>query len=284
MNADVWGLVLTAAIGHALWNFAARKAAGDAAIIWLSVVVGVLVAIPFCAYTWWQSAPPPLPLSWSGGLCLVATGIIHGLYFALLAEAYEHGEISLVYPVARGSGVGLTALAAWLALGEDISLLGASGIALVLAGIFCLGASAFKHQTHGLQLALGVGLTIVCYSLVDKIGVGYVQPLYYITGMWLIGSLVRAPWVVRRYGAGLLTIARVHWPVITLIGVASLGTYLLILYAYTQGPVGYIVAVRESSVVIGALLGWIFLKERLTLLKVTGLLAIVGGLVLIKAS
>ncbi len=284
MNADVWGLVLTAAIGHALWNFAARKAAGDAAIIWLSVVVGVLVAIPFCAYTWWQGTPPPLPLSWSGGLCLVATGIIHGLYFALLAEAYEHGEISLVYPVARGSGVGLTALAAWLALGEDISLLGASGIALVLAGIFCLGASAFKHQTRGLQLALGVGLTIVCYSLVDKIGVGYVQPLYYITGMWLIGSLVRAPWVVRRYGAGLLTIARVHWPVITLIGVASLGTYLLILYAYTQGPVGYIVAVRESSVVIGALLGWIFLKERLTLLKATGLLAIVGGLVLIKAS
>lgn len=271
-----------AAIGHALWNFAARKAAGDAAIIWLSVVVGTLVAIVLCAYTWWQGAPPLL--SWLGGLCLVATGIIHGLYFALLAEAYEHGEISLVYPVARGSGVGLTALVAWLALGEEISLLGASGIALILAGIFCLGASAFKHQTRGLRLALGVGLTIVCYSLVDKIGVGYVQPLYYITGMWLIGTLVRTPWIVRRYGAGLLTTARVHWQVITLIGVASLGTYLLILYAYTQGPVGYIVAVRESSVVIGALLGWIFLEERLTLLKATGLLAIVGGLVLIKAS
>ena len=282
MNAEVWGFVLTAAIGHALWNFAARKAAGDAAIIWLSVVVGTLVAILLCAYTWWQGAPPLL--SWLGGLCLVATGIIHGLYFALLAEAYEHGEISRVYPVARGAGVGLTALVAWLALGEDISLLGASGIALVLAGIFCVGASACKHQTRGLQLALGVGLTIVCYSLVDKIGVSYVQPLYYIAGMWLVGTLVRAPWIVRRYGAGLLTTARVHWQVITLIGVASLGTYLLILYAYTQGPVGYIVAVRESSVVIGALLGWIFLKERLTLLKATGLLAIVGGLVLIKAS
>ena len=282
MNAEVWGLVLTAAVGHALWNFAARKAAGDAAVIWLSVVVGALVAVLLCAYTWWQGAPPLL--SWPGGLCLVATGLIHGLYFALLAEAYEHGEISLVYPVARGSGVGLTALVAWLALGEDISLLGASGIALVLAGIFCLGASALKHQTCGLRLALGVGLTIVCYSLVDKIGVGYVQPLYYIAGMWLIGTLVRAPWVVRRYGAGLLTTARVHWQAIALIGGASLGTYLLILHAYTQGPVGYIVAVRESSVVIGALLGWIFLEERLTPLKATGLLAIVGGLMLIKAS
>ena len=282
MSTEVWGLVLTAAVGHALWNFAARKAAGDAAVIWLSVAVGTLVAVLLCAYTWWQGAPPTL--SWLGGLCLVATGIIHGLYFALLAEAYEHGEISLVYPVARGSGVGLTALAAWLVLGEDISLLGASGIALVLAGIFCLGAPALKHQTRGLQLALGVGLTITCYSLVDKIGVGYVQPLHYITGMWLISTLVCAPWVVRRYGAGLLTTARVRWQTIALIGVASLGTYFLILYAYTQGPVGYIVAVRESSVVLGALLGWFFLQERLTLLKVTGILAIVGGLVLIKAS
>ena len=282
MSNEVWGLVLTAAVGHALWNFAARKAAGDAAVIWLSVAVGTLVAVLLCAYTWWQGAPPTL--SWPGGLCLVATGIIHGLYFTLLAEAYEHGEISLVYPVARGSGVGLTALAAWLALGEDISLLGASGIALVLAGIFCLGAPALKHQTRGLQLALGVGLTITCYSLVDKIGVGYVQPLHYITGMWLISTLVCSPWVVRRYGAGLLTTARVRWQTIALIGVASLGTYFLILYAYTQGPVGYIVAVRESSVVLGALLGWVFLQERLTLLKATGILAIVGGLVLIKAS
>ena len=282
MSTEVWGLVLTAAVGHALWNFAARKVAGDAAVMWLSVVVGALVAVLLCAYTWWQGAPQTL--SWRGGLCLLATGIIHGLYFALLAAAYEHGEISLVYPVARGSGVGLTALVAWLVLDEDISPLGASGIALVLAGIFCLGAPALKHQTRGLQLALGVGLTIVCYSLVDKIGVGYVQPLYYIAGMWLIGTLVRAPWAVRRYRAGLLTAVRVHWPTIALIGVASLGTYLLILYAYTQGPVGYIVAVRESSVVLGALLGWCFLRERLTLLKATGILAIVAGLVLIKAS
>ena len=82
----------------------------------------------------------------------------------------------------------------------------------------------------------------------------------------------------------MLTTARVRWQTIALIGVASLGTYFLILYAYTQGPVGYIVAVRESSVVLGALLGWVFLQERLTLLKATGILAIVGGLVLIKAS
>ena len=147
---------------------------------------------------------PPLILSWPAGICLLATGIFHALYFALLARAYEHGEISTVYPIARGSGVGLTAFVAYLSLGEDISLLGAGGIALVFAGILCVGAPVLKLQARGLQLALGVGLTIVCYSLIDKIGVGYVQPVYYICGMWLIATLVRMPFVVRQYGMKLL--------------------------------------------------------------------------------
>ena len=170
MNADVWGLVLAAAIGHALWNFAAYKVAGNVAVLWLSFASGILFVMPLCAYIWWQGTP--LILSWPAGLCLLATGVFHGLYFALLARAYEHGEISTVYPIARGSGVGLTAFVAYLSLGEDISLLGAGGIALVFAGILCVGAPALKLQARGLQLALSVGLTIVCYSLIDKIGVG----------------------------------------------------------------------------------------------------------------
>ncbi len=282
MNADVWGLVLAAAIGHALWNFAAYKVAGNMAVMWLSLAAGVLFVLPLCAYIWWQGTP--LALSWPGGLCLLATGILHALYFALLARAYEHGEISTVYPIARGSGVGLTALVAYLSLDEAISRLGAGGIGLTLLGIFCVGAPALKLQPRGLQLALSVGLTIVCYSLIDKIGVGYVQPIYYIGGMWIIATFVRMPFIVRQYRAELLATARASCGYIALIGAGSLATYLLILYAYTQGPVSYIIAARESSVVIGALLGWIFLKERFTAVKTIGILAIVGGLMLLRAS
>lgn len=281
MNADVWGLVLAAALGHALWNFAAYKVAGNTAVLWLAFASGILFITPLCAYLWWQGTP--LVLSWPGGLCLLATGLVHALYFALLAQAYEHGEISTVYPIARGSGVGLTALVAYLGLGEDISLPGAGGIALVFGGIFCVGASALKLQARGLQLALSVGLTIVCYSLIDKIGVGYVQPIYYICGLWVIATLARLPFVLRQYGAELLTTARAFYGYILLIGGGSLATYLLILYAYTQGPVSYIIAARESSVVIGALLGWVFLKERLTVVKTLGIVAIAGGLILLRA-
>jgi len=282
MTAEVWGLVLTAAVGHALWNFAARKVAGDMAVLWLSFGLGIVVMIPVCVYVWWQGSPPIL--TWTGGICLLATGTFHALYFAFLARAYEHGEISVVYPVARGSGVGLTASVAWLGLGEDISPLGAAGIALVFAGILCLGAPALKQQTHGLTLALGVGLTIVCYSLVDKIGVGQMQPIYYITGMWILGTLLLAPFVVRQCGATLLSTIRTAWPYILLIGLALLGTYLLILLAYTKGPISYIIAARESSVILGAALGFFLLRERLTVFKVVGILAIAGGLALIKAS
>ena len=281
MSAEVWGLVLTAALGHALWNFAARKVAGNTVVLWFSFTLGNALMIPFCAYQWWQGAGPNL--TWLSGICLLATGVFHGFYFILLARAYEHGEISLVYPIARGSGIGLTAFIAWLVLGEEISFSGAGGIGLIFAGILCLGTPALREQTHGLKLALGVGATIVAYSLVDKIGVGYMQPFYYICGMWIISTLFWTPFVLRKSGPSLSTTFRTYWNYIALIGPASLGTYMLILYAYSKGPISYIIAARESSVSIGALLGFSLLKERLTLSKICGIIAIAGGLGLIKA-
>ncbi len=282
MSSEVWTLVLTAAIGHALWNFAARKVAGDIAILWLSFALGSVCMLPVCAYMWWQGAPPTTtPISM---LCLLATGVLHAIYFALLASAYEHGEISLVYPVARGSGVGLTALAGWTVLAEDISLLGAAGIGCVLCGIFALGAPALMRggDRRSFNLALCVGLSIVAYSLVDKIGVGHMRPVYYISGMWILGTLLRWPFVWRLRRGTFYATARAHWRSITFIGLGSLGTYLLILFAYTKGPVSYIVAARESSVVGGALLGFLFLREHFTALKLVGVLGIAVGLVLIK--
>ena len=282
MSAEVWALVLTAAVGHALWNLAARKVAGDIAILWLAFALGSACMLPVCAYFYWQGTP----LVWTTPalLCLLATGAIHAIYFALLAWAYEHGEISMVYPVARGSGVGLTALAGWGLLSEDISLLGAAGIGGILCGIFALGAPALMRggDRRSFKLALCVGLSIVAYSIVDKIGVGHMSPIYYISGMWILGTLLRWPFVWRLRRGTFYASARTHWRSIAFIGLGSLGTYLLILFAYTKGPVSYIVAARESSVVIGSILGFVFLRENFTRLKLVGVLGIAAGLALIK--
>jgi drug/metabolite transporter (DMT)-like permease len=282
MSAEVWALVLTAAVGHALWNLAARNVAGDIAILWLAFALGNIIMLPICAYMYWQGVP--LLLTPPAVICLLATGAIHAVYFALLAWAYEHGEISLVYPVARGSGVGLTALAGWALLAEEITILGAVGIGCVLCGIFALGAPALMRggDRHSFKLALYAGLSIVTYSIIDKIGVAHMQPVYYISGMWILSTLLRWPFVWRDRRGTFGTTARQHWRSIAFIGLGSLGTYLLILFAYTKGPVSYIVAARESSVVVGVILGFIFLRENVTRLKLIGVLGIAAGLALIK--
>jgi len=282
MSADLWALVLTAALGHALWNLAARNVAGDIATLWLAFALGSAVMLPVCVYMYWQGMP--LLLTPTAAFYLLATGAIHAVYFALLAWAYEHGEISMVYPVARGSGVGLTALAGWTLLAEEISLVGALGIGCVLCGIFALGAPALMRggDRRSFKLALYVGLSIVAYSIVDKVGVGHMQPIYYISGMWILSTLLLWPFVWRLRRGTFGTTARQHWRSIAFIGLGSLGTYLLILFAYTKGPVSYIVAARESSIVAGAILGFIFLRENVTRLKLVGVLAIAAGLALIK--
>jgi drug/metabolite transporter (DMT)-like permease len=282
MSTEVWTIILIAAIGHALWNLAARKISGDITVLWLAFALGTAVLMPICAFIWWQGTP--LVLTQPAVLCLLATGILHAIYFALLSWAYEEGEISMVYPVARGSGVGLTALAAWSILGEHISLLGAAGIGLILCGILILSAPALLrgHDRRSFKLALGVGLSIVAYSLVDKVGVSHMPLLYYVGGMWLLSTLLRWPFVWRLRRGTFLTTARQQWRSIAFIGLGSLGTYLLILYAYTKGPVSYIVAARESSVVIGAILGFVFLKEHFAPFKLVGVLGIAAGLILIK--
>lgn len=283
MSAEVWTWVMIAAVGHALWNAAARHVAGDMAVMWLAFALGTIVMIPPCIYMWWQNGPPIL--NQTALLCLLATGVLHAVYFALLSWAYEGGEISLVYPIARGSGVGLTALGGVTLLGETVSLSGGMGIGLVLLGIGLISVPALRNglpQHRNLLLSLSVGLSIVAYSLVDKIGVTLIHQLYYITGMWILGSLLRWPfiWVQRR--GTLWTTACTHYRHIAFIGLGSLGTYLLILHAYTLGPVSYIVAARESSVVIGALIGFVFLGEQYTRPKLAGVLSIAAGLALIK--
>jgi uncharacterized membrane protein len=216
--------------------------------------------------------------------CIIATGLIHTVYFRLLAAAYEEGEISLVYPIARGSGIALTAILAGLLLKEQLTLVGSIGIGLVCLGIISLSTGAYKRadDTKAIRLALGIGASIVAYSLVDKTGVNYISPVVYIWSMFLIAGITLTPMLIRRYCGTLGKEARQNIGYALIIGIGSVGTYLMILFAFTRGPVNYIVAVREFAVVLGALAGVIFLKERLTMTKALAICVIVIGIIGIK--
>ena len=244
MTLYVFLLVLISAFSHAAWNFAARKAAGNLMAVWLGLWLGCAVISPgaigviahdgICETAQVQ-----------GIICIIATGLIHAVYFRLLAVGYEAGEISLVYPIARGSGIAATAILAGVLLKEQLTIPGSIGIGLICAGIISLGAGIHKRtdDIKAAALALCIGASIAAYSLVDKTGVGYVNPVIYIWAMFLIAGVVLTPFVIRRYRGQLWEVAKHYWGYAVIIGVGSVGTYLLILFAFTMGPVGYIVAV-----------------------------------------
>lgn len=284
MDNRIWLLVLASAFGHALWNVAARKNSGDMGLLWLAKLAACAWLLPLAVFA--AAAQQPFSLPPTALLCVLASGLIHAGYFYFLSRAYAQGEISVVYPIARGSGIGLTAFLGWVLLGEKITPLGAVGIALVFLGILALGSPALKKggSGQGIGLALLTGATIVSYSLVDKIGVGHLDPLVYMAGHWLTSTLLLAPFVLRSFRGQLAARIADQRGTILMVALFAPGTYLLILHAYTLGPVSYIVAARESSVAIGALLGFVFLREPFTRIKLLAITLILSGLFLLKSS
>lgn len=286
MSIELFVFVLLSAVLHAAWNFVARRNAGDLTVFWWSLWVSGLVLLPFVAGVAVSLGTAGfLSMMADGWLYIVATGVIHAFYFLLLARAYQHGEISLVYPIARGSGIGLTGFLGWLLLGESLTPFGVSGIALICIGILSLGVPVLvytRDARRGFVSALGVGATIVSYSLVDKVGVSIVHPVLYIFCMFMLSAALVTPLVAARDRGRLWRKLAETWRAAVLIGVGSTAAYLMILFAMTMGQVGYIVALREFAVVLGAVLGFVFLKERVTLMKVCAVLMIVAGLVCIK--
>ena len=209
MTTSIFLLVLFSAFCHAGWNLAARKAAGNLVVFWLGVWLGCGLLLPVVIVILIRDG---LGQSFQAQavVYIIATGVIHALYYVLLGAAYEHGEISVVYPVARGSGIALTATLAWLLLKEGITVLGSIGIGLICVGVLSMSLSGNnmpgpnppggkKGNEKALLSALGVGVTIVAYSLIDKVGVGYVNPIIYIWSMWALSGLLLSPFVLWRY-------------------------------------------------------------------------------------
>lgn len=286
MSTSLFLVVLVAAVFHAVWNFYARKTSGNIVVFWFALWVSVLVLLPLVAgLVVLEGVDAIWAMYRQGYPYMVGTGIFHVGYFILLARAYEYGEISVVYPVARGSGIGATAFCGWLFLNENINWIGATGIALVCLGILSMGAGVLRQNEQamdGFKSALGVGVTIIGYSVIDKMGVGVVNPIIYIWTMFLVTVLAIWPLVISRHGGEVREVLARSRRSILIIGIGSAGTYLTILFAFTMGPVGYIVALREFAVVVGAVLGVVFLGEKLTVVKVAAIGAIAAGLVCIK--
>jgi drug/metabolite transporter (DMT)-like permease len=269
-------LIILAAALHALWNFAAKKASGNLSVIWIGLAMATIVLIPFL----FLLSPDQIFVleAWP---FVLAMGIIHTFYFFFLAKAYEHGDISVVYPIARGSGIAGTAVIAYLLLQEKISFTGAVGISLISMGILLLGFNN-THQKRGIFYAMAVAALIIGYSIVDKLGVGIAHPLIYIFGLTLLTTIFLAPYVLINRRLELSVAFKEMKKYALIIGPGSIGTYLIVLFVFQITQVSYVVAARELSVAFGALLGIIFLKEQNSTQKMFSIACIIIGMLLIK--
>ncbi|BBM83803.1 EamA family transporter [Candidatus Uabimicrobium amorphum] len=277
MHSDIYLLVFLSAFMHALWNLAARKVKGDMGVLWLSVLLATLVSTPV-----YFLIPFDFSLYLSALPYIIATGVIHAFYFIFLSKAYEEGHISFVYPIARGTGVAGTAILAFVLLNEQISLYGGIAIAAILCGTITMALGNFTSDKKSALLAFSVGVSIALYSIVDKLGVQKIHPAIYIAQMFLFSILLAAPYVMLKHKNKCLNALRKHKKYIAIVGCGSISTYALILFAFRLGHVSYIVALRECSVVLGAIFGILFFKEHCNAKKVMAITMIVCGVILLK--
>jgi uncharacterized membrane protein len=292
MTALATLLVLGSALMHATWNMLAKRSAHPLAFLWLVNTASMLIYLPVFAWALLENGIPSV--AWP---FVVATGLLHILYIIFLAQAYRHGALSIAYPISRGTGVALVPIIAIPLLGEQISVLGLTGIALVLLGIFGLHvreiAAVFSPASAGITVqsrmvehrgaiyALITGLAIAAYSLVDKAAMEHAHPLVYGYLIFVSMTIGLTPYVLSRHRDKAWDEVRRNPFLVLIGGLFVQGTYLIVLTAMTIAPVSYIVPLREVSVLFGAILGMLFLKEIMTPQRLLAAVLITGGVIVI---
>ncbi len=268
-------LVLAAAVIHAAWNALAKRAADPTSFLWSAAALGSVLYLPAAVWALQVHGASLAALPF-----VVATILLHAVYYVALGRAYREADYSLVYPVARGLGVVLVPALALVIFDERLSALGTAGIALVVVGIFCLhwrrGAGRARHLDAGIGWAVVTGLTIASYSLVDKAGVSRMHPFAYIALMELGASLVLLPVVLARRER-LAHEWRTNRTAIVLTAALSPGAYLLVLFAFQLSKVAYVVAGREMSIVLSALIGSLWMHEGALGRRLAGAAVILAG-------
>lgn len=261
---------LTSALIHASWNAALKGGRDRVSDAFLIAVGGILTCAIVAAFL-----GAPQPASWP---YLAASVLIHLVYWFALFSAYDAGDLSHIYTLSRGSAPLLVSIGAALTAHEIPPPLKAVGVALVSTGVLCVGASP-RAPLKATLWALGIGVCIASYSLVDALGARangnalvYVAWTSGIMGVPMIGF---ALW--RRGSAQLLKDSAIA-PVRGIgIGVISFLGYGLVLWAQTFAPIAQVTALRETSVVFGALIAWVVLREQLGLRRWLGAIIVAAG-------
>jgi drug/metabolite transporter (DMT)-like permease len=274
-------LVLGAALIHASWNYVLKKSGGGVGFVWTFAALSALfyapLALAVCLYTKFEFTPIALA-------CIAASAILHTAYYLLLDRGYRHGDLSVIYPLARATGPLLTIAVAIALLGERPGPLALAGAALVVGGAFFLAASPARLRQPGALRGVGfaflTGCMIASYTLVDKQAVSAVliPPLVLDWGANLGRVVVMTPLALRRSGEVRDAWTRQRKSVIAVALLCPL-SYILVLTAMAFTPVSYVAPAREISILAAALMGAHWLREGDVARRVLAAVAMASGVV-----
>ena len=273
-------LLFGSAILHTSWNLLLKQAGEKYIATWWAILLGSAVFLPFLFIT-----GLPVREVW---LLLLASVLVEAGYYIILSTAYRDADFSLVYPLARGAAPALIAIWSVLFLGEGMTPGGALGLGIIVLGLLLVGGGNLfqnrreKPHMRGIVLALTLAVLISIYSTIDGAAVKHTPAFSYAVMIFFLVPVLTAPVMFQHYGWQVLkTELAGHRLRIISIGLLSVSAYLLALAAYAIAPVSYVGAVREVSVVLGALAGWRFLGERFGGWRLAGSLVMFCGILVI---
>ena len=287
MSGTALALVLAAALLHAIWNLGAKKADGNHHFVLASALGVTLLWAPLALYLGWDELPRWPLTAW---LAVLLSAVLHLLYFNALLAGYRASDLSIVYPVARGSGPALSAIAAVLIFGERLGLTGTLGMLSVVGGIVLIAAGpglwrrgdqqSTRRRRLGLAWGALTGALISAYTVVDAYAVKVLllSPLLL---DWLC-NVLRVPFAlpqVLRDASGFMPALRRQWPYVLLMALCSPLAYILVLYAMQMAPLSRVAPMRELSMLVAALLGGQLLKEDERHWRLLGAGCIAGGVI-----
>src|SRR5689334_2547645 len=279
MENAVFVAVLFAAACHAGWN-ALIKVGLDplstTTLISIGSGVVALVLLPVVGMPAWAAWP------W-----LIASVVIHLIYFASLIESYRTGDLGQVYPIARGSAPLMTAAATTIFVGEKLSLIGWLGILALVAGVLLLstrgGRALAKIDRRAIGFALFTAITICAYSVVDGVGARLsANPNAYSLWLFVGIAVVMLPYAIYREGPDVIPAMQRYWRRGFAGGALQVLSYGIAIWAMTAAPIAIVATLRETSVLFGAVIAVVVLKEPLRLVRIGAACLIVCGLVLIR--
>ena len=250
-------LVLSAALIHASWNYLLKKSGGGIGFVWAFAACSSLFYAPIALGA---IVVQNFRFSAEAFAFLLASAVLHTAYYLLLDRGYRHGDLSVVYPLARATGPFLTVLIAVAALGEHPGAIALCGAALVVGGAFFLAASPAKLRdagaARGIAFALLTGCMIASYTVVDKqaVSAALIPPILQDWGANLGRVLVMAPLALRRRDE-VNAAWRGQRKAVILVALLCPLSYILVLTAMVFTPVSYVAPAREISILFAALMG-----------------------------